>query len=205
MNRKAKQKFFAKQKSKESNNKETKEKPIDQIVHPRIKIDENQTLANRTVDVSDNIEITYTPANQVKNDKPRFNINNYDIDFTKAVHQLLVPCIENLPNEWTIRDFDLNSVWLYNERRSLGVIISYQLVGENTWLHLSVSHTKRIPSHNELKEVKFIFFGDKKAIEVFPGKEEYIEDHPNCLHLYTCLDFDPLPDFRVRIDGKLTI
>lgn len=148
-----------------------------------------------------NSTLETTPSANLK-----FDINKYDVDISKAVHTTLVECIKDLPNAWIVRDFDINSVWLYNESRRLGVIISYQIFDGQTWLHLSTSHAKRWPSQNELKEIKLQFFGDRKAIQVFPSKEEYVNDHPNCLHLFTCLGKDPLPDFRVKNDkGILSI
>ena len=65
------------------------------------------------------------------------------------------------------------------------------------WIHLSVSRTDRIPSYMELCEIKALFIGlEKKAIQVFPAQSEHYNFHPNCLHLWSPLDSDPLPDFR---------
>ena len=67
------------------------------------------------------------------------------------------------------------------------------------WLHVSCSHKNKMPSWKELKEVKEKFIGDRKAIQIFPIKSEYVNIMPNCLHLWACLDDDGLPDFTKGI------
>jgi hypothetical protein len=38
----------------------------------------------------------------------------------------------------------------------------------------------------------------RKAVMVLPAEEEHVNIHPFCLHLYSPLDRDPLPDFRMN-------
>jgi len=65
------------------------------------------------------------------------------------------------------------------------------------WLHVSVSRPSRLPTWDDLREVKDTFIGrDRKAIQVLPPAAEYVNIHPNVLHLWACLDDDGLPDFR---------
>jgi hypothetical protein len=65
------------------------------------------------------------------------------------------------------------------------------------WLHLSVSRQDRLPSWDDLVEVKEVFGGTAtSAIQVIPPRAEYVNCHPNVLHLWVCLDESPLPDFR---------
>lgn len=69
------------------------------------------------------------------------------------------------------------------------------------WMHVSCSRPNRLPSWEELKLVKDTFIGrERKAIQVLPPEAEHVNIHPYALHLFSCLDDDPLPDFRV--DGK---
>jgi hypothetical protein len=64
------------------------------------------------------------------------------------------------------------------------------------WLHVSCAHGNRLPSWDDLKLVKETFIGrDRKAVQVFPSQEEYVNVNPYCLHLWHCLDGDGLPDF----------
>lgn len=65
------------------------------------------------------------------------------------------------------------------------------------WLHVSVSRPSRLPSWEDLREVKDTFIGrDRKAIQVLPPASEYVNIHPHVLHLWACVDDDGLPDFR---------
>jgi hypothetical protein len=69
---------------------------------------------------------------------------------------------------------------------------------ERRWLHASVSHENRLPNWEDLREVKDVFIGrDKRALQVLPAAEEYVNIHPRVLHLWHCVDGDGLPDFRV--------
>jgi hypothetical protein len=64
------------------------------------------------------------------------------------------------------------------------------------WLHLSCSHQRRTPTWVELREVKDIFFGpDRYAYQVLPPASHYVNINARVLHLWHCLDEDPLPDF----------
>jgi len=70
---------------------------------------------------------------------------------------------------------------------------------ERFWIHCSVSHADHIPTYMELIEVKNVFIGDdRKAIMVFPRKEVHVNLHPNCLHLFTCVSDDGLPEFAFQ-------
>lgn len=70
------------------------------------------------------------------------------------------------------------------------------------WLHVSVAHRDRMPSWDELRRIKSWLIGrDVRAIQVLPPESEYVNLHPFCLHLWQCLDADPLPDFRK--DGQI--
>jgi len=65
----------------------------------------------------------------------------------------------------------------------------------NRWLHVSMSRADRLPSWEDLRECKELFIGDRVAVQVFPRKAEYVNIHPNVLHLWSCLDAEILPDF----------
>ena len=64
------------------------------------------------------------------------------------------------------------------------------------WIHLSTAMTHRLPNWEELTEVRDIFLGrDKRAIQVLAPAEDHININANCLHLWHCIDGDPVPDF----------
>jgi hypothetical protein len=76
--------------------------------------------------------------------------------------------------------------------------------GHHAWLHLSVSHEKRIPKWNELAEAKRVLLGDREAYQVLPPKARYVNINDRVLHLFALLDdgYTALPDFT-RGTGSL--
>lgn len=53
------------------------------------------------------------------------------------------------------------------------------------WDHLSVSHTKRTPMWIEMEQVKRMFFKrDECAMQLHPPPSDYINCHPNVLHIW---------------------
>lgn len=89
----------------------------------------------------------------------------------------------------------------------LRVIISGSTYDDGRrWLHLSVSRSDRVPDWEDLKRVKSRFFGDETtAVQVFPPNSRWVNVHPYCLHLWRCLDGEPLPDFRERVGRVASI
>lgn len=64
------------------------------------------------------------------------------------------------------------------------------------WLHVSVSHGSRAVNWEDIGRVKSHFIGNgRTAIQVLPPTENYVNIHPNCFHLWHCLDGDVTPDF----------
>ena len=86
--------------------------------------------------------------------------------------------------------------WAHN-KRGLAVIASVAIEGDGKrWLHVSCSHARRPPTHDDMADVKCIFIGDEQyAIVVYPPWRLHVNIHPNCLHLWSCLDGHPLPEF----------
>lgn len=73
-----------------------------------------------------------------------------------------------------------------------------QAVEEDThaWLHASVSRNdKTLPSYEDLKDLKRLCVGShRKALQIFPSDSQHV-NIGEVLHLWSCLDNDPLPDF----------
>lgn len=56
---------------------------------------------------------------------------------------------------------------------------------EGGWEHVSVSREDRVPTWAEMCEVKDLFFGpDEWVMQFHPAASEYVNFHPNCLHLW---------------------
>lgn len=67
------------------------------------------------------------------------------------------------------------------------------------WLHVSFSRPDRDPSYFDMTRVKETFVGaHRKAIMVLPKREEHFSFAKHCLHFYSPLEADPLPDFRAE-------
>lgn len=63
------------------------------------------------------------------------------------------------------------------------------------WKHLSVTNAQRkvLPTWGAMARLKDLFYGDDEwACQFFPAKDDYINDHPFCLHIWMPLD-EPLP------------
>lgn len=109
-----------------------------------------------------------------------------------------------LPAGWSqvgANDYS-NSRWLES---SDGMRVGFEIefIDADLWLHVSFSRRDRDPNYFDMTRVKETFFGaDRKAVMVLPKRSEHFNFAKHCLHLYSPLDRDPLPDFRAH-DGGL--
>jgi len=56
---------------------------------------------------------------------------------------------------------------------------------EGGWEHVSVSLKNRTPNWKEMCFIKDLFWSEDEAVVQFhPPKSEYVNMHPNCLHLW---------------------
>lgn len=68
------------------------------------------------------------------------------------------------------------------------------------WEHVSVSRQDRSPTWDEMSQVKAMFWDDEDCVVQFhPPRSEYINNHPNCLHLWrpTGIDIPRPPSIAV--------
>lgn len=85
----------------------------------------------------------------------------------------------------------------YNHSNGLVAIVTVanELDGKR-WVHLSVSRAARLPSWDDLTSARDAFLGPEAlAVQVLAPKSRHINIHAHCLHLWKCLDGDPVPDF----------
>lgn len=101
-----------------------------------------------------------------------------------------------LPSHWnSIEMLDDGCKYISRDKQTVIISGSRELDG-NRWLHVSTAFPDRLPSWEELKEVKDIFIGRKKwAIQILPTEDKYVNLNPNVLHLWYCIDQEVLPDF----------
>lgn len=106
-----------------------------------------------------------------------------------------------LPAEW--RQFEgFANMRAFISRDGLKVLAEVENIDGAKWLHVSCSRAKKLPSWFDLRRVKDLFVGKKrKAVQVLPPEDEYVNLNPYVLHLYAPIDRDPLPDFRM--DGAI--
>lgn len=70
------------------------------------------------------------------------------------------------------------------------------------WLHVSFARPNRMPDYDDLLRVRRIFIGDDRyCCAVWPPKDRYVSLHRYALHLWSCLDEWPLPEFSGLLGG----
>ncbi len=113
-------------------------------------------------------------------------------------HSLFLPRV--LPAGWARIATAIDGA-AFKRTDGLAVVASASAeLDSRRWLHVSCSRARRLPSWDDLAEAKSIFVGaDRYAYSVLPPKSKYVNIHPFCLHLWSCLDAGVdgavLPDF----------
>lgn len=60
---------------------------------------------------------------------------------------------------------------------------------DNGRWHLSISHPKRYPTYDEIKEARYKYIADEITMAMFfPPKSEFVNVHANCFHLWEVRD-----------------
>jgi hypothetical protein len=106
---------------------------------------------------------------------------------------------KSIPFEWVITQIKDNCASYRNLLSMLIVSESVHEANGQRWLHVSVSHSSRMPTWGELQTVKSIWIGDRVAYHVLPRAVKFTEDADDAytLHLWCPLDGDPFP-FEMR-------
>lgn len=97
----------------------------------------------------------------------------------------------SIPFDWIVCQIRDNSA---SYRHLLSMLIVSESIHEHNgqrWLHITISHTARVPTWQEIKRVKSIWIGDNRvAYHVLPSASTYDD---GSFHLWTPLDDDPFP------------
>jgi hypothetical protein len=65
-----------------------------------------------------------------------------------------------------------------------GDFIIMVTVDDGHW-HLSISHKSRYPTFDEIRDARYKYIPNEVVMAMlFPPKEEYVNVHPNCFHLW---------------------
>lgn len=60
-----------------------------------------------------------------------------------------------------------------------------------TWENVSVSLKNRLPTWQELKFIKMLFWDpEDEVLQFFPPQSQYVDVHKNCLHLWRPINVD---------------
>jgi hypothetical protein len=58
-------------------------------------------------------------------------------------------------------------------------------LGQGDWDHVSASLPDRCPSWEQMCKIRSLFFGDQRCVvQYHPPEEDYVNNHPFCLHLW---------------------
>lgn len=64
------------------------------------------------------------------------------------------------------------------------------------WLHFSTALPTRVPSWDDVVRAKEAILGPERlAVSVYVPRSQWISVDDFCLHLWSCLDGDPVPNF----------
>jgi hypothetical protein len=102
-----------------------------------------------------------------------------------------------LPPNWRVLQVNLDGVSWRSDSLGIAVILSGATEQDGKrWLHLSLSRKSRLPTWEDMRLVKNLFLGrERLALQVLVSESRWINIHPYVLHLWACVDGDPVPDF----------
>lgn len=101
-----------------------------------------------------------------------------------------------LPWDWRIYQQTEDGV-VYARSNGMRVIVTCDRhEPSGWWMHVSCSMPNRLPNWDEYRAVKELFVGRERfAYQVLPPAKEYVNIHPNVLHMFCPLAGPQLPDF----------
>lgn len=116
-------------------------------------------------------------------------------DWTR-IHSALSDAIKRLPSAWRVVFKSLDGVHCKSRSGMQAILSGSKELDGRLWMHLSISRERLVPNWEQLVDCKNIFLGkDVIAVQVFPREADYVNIHRFVLHLWQCLDADPVPDF----------
>lgn len=84
-------------------------------------------------------------------------------------------------------DTQARNIEVFTTVDGIGIISSEDNTPQWGWLkHISISRQDRYPDWKEILEIKEQLFGDTDVMMILPKKEDYVNVHPNCFHLWAC-------------------
>lgn len=78
--------------------------------------------------------------------------------------------------------------WVMLRHSQKVFVIASDMMG---WEHVSVSRKDRVPTWDEMCQVKALFWGEEDCVVQFhPPESDYVNNHPFCLHLWRPVDVE---------------
>ncbi len=85
---------------------------------------------------------------------------------------------------------------VYKRKGGVRVLFSVDDMPTGVWLHASCSRPNKLPSWDDLREVKDLFIGRNVfAVQILPPEKDYVNAHEHCLHLWRRLDAPTCPGY----------
>lgn len=100
----------------------------------------------------------------------------------------------HVPNQWRVRTGKLASDDNCGNNGAFMLNGAFVIASDGEgWEHVSVSRKNRIPTWPEMCQIKNIFWDTEDAVmQLHPPQSDYVNVHPNCLHLWRPTD-RPIP------------
>lgn len=97
------------------------------------------------------------------------------------------------PEQYRVQSvYGLNSFFVPFNGKTLAVCASVDTDDKGIkWEHVSVSLKNRLPTWQELKFIKMLFWDpEDEVLQFFPPQSEFINVHKNCFHLWRPINVD---------------
>ena len=110
--------------------------------------------------------------------------------------QTEITALDRLKVSQTGYDGGCGEIYFPGQREPMVVVWSFG----GGWEHVSVSYRRRTPTWDEMCKVKDMFWhDDETVVQYHPKKSDYVNIHPNCLHLWRKCgeDFEQPPKIYV--------
>ena len=95
---------------------------------------------------------------------------------------------------WKTNEGDMHGMFFVKYKQNMTPLKVIASPSDSEWQHVSVSLPTRCPTHEEMCFVKSLFWtDDETVVHFYPKKDEHINNHTYCLHLWMHKDGHELP------------
>ena len=102
----------------------------------------------------------------------------------------------SVPEGWICDESPMYGQWFFRKDGLKAHASLRREADGKRWLHVSLSYSDKMPTYEDMKEVKTLFIGPKQvAYQLFVDDDKHVSWHDYCLHLWHCVDGPVTPDF----------